>query len=315
MITPKFLILYIKQFFGAELHSKNNLFWNEVTQQINESKNFSLKSIWKTCYLNKSSKYEKDTKSIFKSIEKLLYKIQLFFISALAVILSITTLAILPIILLSGFFIMSFNRRIDPRGFYSALLSNRTLYVIGDKKKMEHFDPVISHEHLHMIQDEMYKSGLIQNITFNNDAVDTEIFNSDALKKYRKKVSLNYVFSPLEIEARLHEIVLTYYRSKKSMPRNTVEFSDMIHNFKFLTLKTEDNYKSLLETRFYSGVEAYFIVQIETLDTDSAIIFLQQVLPIFYRRLLTYYGANDLISEFDKNPPDTTLFNKLFTYN
>ena len=99
------------------------------------------------------------------------------------------------------------------------------------------------------------------------------------------------------------------------MPRNTVEFSDMIHNFKFLTLKTEDNYKSLLETRFYSGVEAYFIVQIETLDTDSAIIFLQQVLPIFYRRLLTYYGANDLISEFDKNPPDTTLFNKLFTYN
>ena len=315
MITPEFSSLYIKHFFGAPLNSKNNLFWYEITQKVNESKNLSLKFIWKSCFLDESSKYENGTKSISNSLKNLLHKSYLSFISALAITLSIFALATLPFIILPVLVIFSFNMQIDPRGFYSAALSNRTLYVMKGRKKIEHFDPVISHEHIHMIQDEMYKSGFIQNLTFNNFSVNAEIFNFETLKKYKEKVPVNYLFSPLEIEARLHEIVLTYYRSKKSMPRNAVEFVEMIMNFKLLTLNTEENYKILLETRFYSGVETYFIAQIEVLKTESAAMFLQHVLPIFYRRLLTYYGATELISEFDKNPPDTTLFDKLFTYH
>lgn len=307
-IIPYSYITVLCKFFGVRSKSAKSLFDREVS---NLSGGMSLNEIWRDFYLNELKKYENQKGRRLDLIKKLFHKIFLIVFCIIVVIFNLVFLTVLPLFMAVVLSKVIFSPRVDLRGFYSFYKSEKNLYVVSSKDS-QLFEPVISHEHIHLLQDEIYKSGSISVFSFNKESINQKIFNESKLVEYSEYASIAYLFSPLEIEARLHEVLLTYYRKTKVMPKNRKEFGKLIFNFKFLSLPSDDDYENLLETRFYSGVEAYFIQQLVVLNSQFHAQFLGYVLPIFYRRLLTYYRATELIAEFDKDPPDRSLFDKLY---
>lgn len=313
-LTPTIYVFFLKQFLSIPTKPVRNIFWTEAVARLRMTNELSLKGIWEKHYLEKIQAPEEETKKNSTYYKNLFKKIILLFQVIIIASLSLIAALISPLIFLAGLVHFIFSDRTDAMGFYSSILSNKTLYLVNKSSNYDYYHPIISHEHIHMIQDEMYKSGFIQPLIFHKTNVINDICYTEKLNKVSKICTLDYLFSPLEIEARLHEVVLTYYREKKIMPKNADEFIELILSFRFLAHSTEDNYENLLETRYRIGADNYFNLTFILLKTEHAATFFRDVLPIFYRRLLTYYGATSLIEEFDKSPPDRTLFDKLFIY-
>ncbi len=312
IMTPKIYSIILNNFFDKQSKLSRSIFLSETKIYMKIFNDFSAKGIWKKYYLDKSSNLDNEIIALHKQVKNALYKSYLLTQTSMIYLFAVILLSVSPLILLAAFANYLFSFQKNAMGFYSSFLSNKTLYVVNYRNNFDYLTPLISHEHIHMIQDEMYKSGLIDSLVFDKAAISEDIFHTEKLNRVGKKCPVDYLFSPLEIEARLHEVVLTYYRAKKIMPKNADEFIDLVLDFRFFAHSTDSDYEDLLETRFPSGVDNFFFIQFKVLNRESACIFINHVLPIFYRRLLTYYGAATLIKEFDQSPPDRTLFDKLF---
>lgn len=170
----------------------------------------------------------------------------------------------------------------------------------------------ISHEHIHLLQ---FK--------------DSERHARDARSPERlvtvsglNQSFLFYLLQKREVEARLHESVLSYYRSHHSLPMTVPKLLGMLaasqHFGELVSLTLE--HSGII---FERGVEPYperegmwaeqlesILVFIQTPELTRR--FITEVLPVMYGNLLRYYGDEGASQNYLKDIERPNLYDELY---
>lgn len=280
---------------------------------------------------SKSSVFIKDESLIklaesIKKTRRVFYDSKFSFLSLgfiKRIFVALVFLATLPFILIPLLFI-SFRliyifmrlafKKSETHGEFLAVLNNEHEILINSKiKGSEREEAVKSHEHIHLVQylsriDSSYNNENKSNLKNPQDIIDSVFLDN----RY-----INYLFEMDETEARLHEVVLSYYRARGSLPLTLSGFFDMLataHNLGELVRKVcgdgSDLFGSSSINRVFYFVRddntatdlMYLIVSIANGDLQKR--FILEVLPVMYGRLIMYYGDSisgiDFLAQIDR---------------
>lgn len=188
-------------------------------------------------------------------------------------------------------------------GYFDASSKNCNRIFINAKKKKTAADlhVHISHEHIHLLQ---FKS---QN--YNEPGLNRALFLPP---EYRDDQRFLYLMDRREIEARLHESVLSYFKYAKELPTTTVGFIELlIGDDKFgekiyliareIGIEIDINKLIYYQTRGSQSTSteiALLICVMHRNNVEFAQQFLLEVLPVMYGNLLSYYGDQQTSKAF-----------------
>ena len=202
----------------------------------------------------------------------------------------------------------------NPEGFYNSAGGSSIVFVHERHSQGDLFESVVSHEHLHFIQNRFITHEKSYYFRFLKENWKC-LFNRSPPKDISR---IEYLFESIEIEARLHELVICHFREFHAIPENHAEFVDFLNRFRFypLIFRTNETDKSeikkLLVSRFPEIVEDSFVLINLLLADENKHKFFVEVLPVFYSNLLIYYGFTSLSSEFLKTVPNSGLFSEIY---
>lgn len=185
------------------------------------------------------------------------------------------------------------RRRKTVMGLFVPIFKNESRIIIRTARHSARSDsPTISHEHIHALQHkslEQHRRGL----------ASPESVISDEWKIDR---FIHYIFERDEVEARLHELVLSFYRVHGQLPTSVPAF--------FGLLAASENIGGLIEDAFTRGnidflkdlkaypareeewVKQFALILIAIREPDLQLRFICEVLPVMYGNLLSYYGED-----------------------
>lgn len=151
-------------------------------------------------------------------------------------------------------------------------------------------EPVLSHEHLHFLQ---HRDGEQHERVAKN-------LSQFIREKNHGNVTLLYILEKREVEARLHEMVLSWYRAKKELPLTPEGFLDILcaspcfyeRVVEFLRM---DGYAVGSDVTFCEERDTMFSSQLGDAfaymtDSQCQYRFVMEVLTVMYGNLLRYYG-------------------------
>lgn len=188
------------------------------------------------------------------------------------------------------------------------------LILIGDRFKRfnRNIEPLISHEHLHFLQH-------VDGDTFNDSPRNLDKILPE---KHQELREILYVLTKTEVEARLHEIVLSYYRIHKHLPLTITEFyillaknsqlKDYIKNFvKFLNIEVDESYRE------YSSRDPELADDIRKIfrvfnDLGIEFRFVTEVLTVMYGNLIRYYGDHEASNALQSRISRPNLYDMLY---
>lgn len=176
-------------------------------------------------------------------------------------------------------------------GYFLPVLKDESQIAIKTARHLHKSDAsTVSHEHIHMLQhkDPERHSRYVRS---------PEVFVSE--KVLAEPFHL-YLLEKIEVEARLHESVLSFYRAHQQLPMTVPAFLGLLassQQFGWLVTGTLEplgvNYHRSPGT--YSERDAMFVEQLEFvllyIKTPALLCrFITEVLPVMYGNLLRYYG-------------------------
>lgn len=158
------------------------------------------------------------------------------------------------------------------------------------RKNRALLDAAISHEHIHLLQ-----------FRDSDDRRSSLRFPERVLvDKYVNDKFILYLFDANEVEARLHEIVLSYYRQCGQVPLTSGCFFAMLAGSERLSLHVKLAFMSSgveipssvvdFKERNDSMAEQLEIILCAVKDDRVLYRFITEVLSVMYGRLLSYYG-------------------------
>jgi len=158
----------------------------------------------------------------------ILLKFVYLILSPVAFSLALLMLILVSIYALKSIIILNVNayKRFNERLGEHVPIGNGESFYVFIKKSKGNEDAIVSHECLHVLQDYQNFDG--EEVNRNLD-VEANL-KGNVEDKYLDNSTVKYFFNRLEIEARLHEVVLMHYRSKKLMPLDVSEFRVMLIN-------------------------------------------------------------------------------------
>lgn len=179
-----------------------------------------------------------------------------------------------------------------------------------------YWESILSHEHIHFLQD-MHRSQVPK--------ACKEITNPSSYLNnvYQKNPHALYLLRSVEVEARLHELVLSYYRAFKRLPTTYSGFLEMLHGCRNLTKTVSEIYK-ISNIKFDFNKDHSFNVRQPELikelsicfrafaNFEDEIRFIRQVLPVMYANLLIYYGDEKSSQKFREKIPDSRFYFELY---
>lgn len=180
------------------------------------------------------------------------------------------------------------------------------------------YESVLSHEHIHLLQ-------YLRPAGSSNLRMDFG-FISRVNALVRENVSQEesaYYLSPCEVEARLHEIVLSFYRVSGRLPTDYDNFIAMINSSEFLSdfsrgviLKSEpdcefDNLE-IFNLREVAAAKDFALILSRFSSFFIAKRFIYEVLPVSYAKLLVLYGDRGSANAFLKTVEKTDLYRELY---
>lgn len=253
----------------------------------------------------------------------------------------IVALSLLPIflavfILVSAFSLVLFFCKIslnlfstgDSFGSFSgvnAVLSSKVpeleISNAGLRLGAEDIGAIVSHEHVHFLQylDCVSRcSYLLGRRVINRHLLFSDVKDSD------DKMS-DYFFAEHEVEARLHELVVNYYRRHKCLPLDILGLASLVfksvpvffskssglQSEKMLRWK-EMNKKNLSYCRSLM-IGSDVLMMCESIKSEKeGVRYVYEVLPIFYARLLRYYGDEIASQQFSEKIIRPNFYDQLY---
>lgn len=176
-------------------------------------------------------------------------------------------------------------------------------------------DEVLAHEHLHFLQNEHEAN--------RNKGVKNLPHILAATRA--KDPFVLYLLEPLEVEARLHELVLSFYRARQMLPQTVDSFLSMLADweefgdyltqmtaFAGLNMRGTGRVFPLRSTQLGEqlGMVLGFLKDAETIRQ-----FLTEVLPVMYGHLLQYYGDAAASRDFLSQIARPNLYDALYGQN
>jgi hypothetical protein len=159
---------------------------------------------------------------------------------------------------------------------------------------------MISHEHIHLLQHkEVHIMAQSRNVIWPDDQLFTETARANEILPH-----LRYIFERKEVEARLHELVVSFYRAHKNLPLSVPSFLALLVTSKqlgwlvseTLTVAKMDFDPALAEVVERDEMQARDLEMVLlSMPHDLAVRFIAEVLPVMYGNLLKYYG-DDVVS-------------------
>lgn len=220
------------------------------------------------------------------------------------------------------------------RGFYFGVGNGKTQLFLNENEILQDGDKSIeavqSHEHLHMLQSYWADKLKIQR---GNGTLKNNEFLRD---EYRENKWIQYLLNQREVEARLHEFVLTHYQVAGELPKDYAGFLIMIlGNLLFLAHISSQDEKILDEfISALSQIDADFRNKIKQCPEDdirdqglhielakSIMVlkgggirfrFISEVLAVMYANLLVYYGDQDTSLAFLETVPSVALAHEMY---
>ncbi|WP_312164398.1 hypothetical protein [Massilia timonae] len=149
---------------------------------------------------------------------------------------------------------------------------------------------ILAHEHLHLLQQRSTVEG-------NKDPRDLHLILKEKWIKDREVV---YLFDRHEVEARLHELVLSYYRARAALPVSLDEFYEMladweeigtylVHTLAEAGMQMEGTGNTFKPRSKLFGTQLGAVLS-GLKDSEATKQFVSEVLPVMYGNLLCYYG-------------------------
>lgn len=198
------------------------------------------------------------------------------------------------------------------KGEYEIIINR---HVINKAKK--DIEPVISHEHIHMLQH------------FNKSSNNGFSLFDTSLKKpslifqecYQENKQLLYLADCNELEARLHELFLSFYRKHKFLPTSINDFYLMIisnHNLNKIFRDTDFYFglkikpENLYNIRDFQSERELEDIFLTMNSKDTMIKFLMEVISVMYGKLLEYYGDKEASLRFLAQIQGPTLYDRLY---
>lgn len=172
--------------------------------------------------------------------------------------------------------------------------------------------PVVSHEHIHLLQHKNPERH--SRHVRSPKALLTEEGGADPFTLY--------VLQKMEVEARLHESVLSFYRAYHVLPTTVAGFLGLLGASETIGLLVigilESGDKTFtLEQGQYSERDAGPVDQLRCVLTDIKTPVLQrryitEALPVMYGNLLKYYGDDVASRSFLKNIDRPNFYDELY---
>lgn len=171
---------------------------------------------------------------------------------------------------------------------------------------------VASHEHIHLLQHrdgEVHSQGLASPSSLLSD-------------KAAAIPQLHNWFEKKEVEARLHESVLSYYRSSGRLPTTVREFLVFLassKSFGWLVVGFLNGHSELAvdPEQPFTERELEFGRQLETIllslrTEELERRFITEVMTVMYGNLLRYYGDHRASAEFLRQIPRPNLYDEIY---
>ena len=172
--------------------------------------------------------------------------------------------------------------------------------------------PVVSHEHIHLIQHK------------NSERHSRHVRSPKELLTEEGGAApfTLYVLQKMEVEARLHESVLSFYRAYHFLPTTVADFLGLLASSETLGLLVIGILESgditfNLEQGQYPERDAGPVDQLRCVLTDIKTSELQrryitEALPVMYGNLLKYYGDDVASRSFLKNIDRPNFYDELY---
>lgn len=185
---------------------------------------------------------------------------------------------------------------------------------------------VISHEHIHLRQHAQFRrNGPL--------ARSNSAFDDDRDSLYRDKMDpdisddmyafMKYVGLLNEMEARLHEVVLSFYREHEELPTSYEGFLDLLSGSENLGVSVRYYLIKIGQSRRYSAPPHFKVrFKIAEKQIDSFLFhmkehkiayrYITEVLPVMYSNLLRFYGGHVEADEFILTVPNVDLYKEMY---
>lgn len=188
---------------------------------------------------------------------------------------------------------------------------------IGSIKSKKDIEPIISHEHIHLLQYRNKKFSI-------NKKTQNEKCNEILLVEELKNNShYLYLLEQNEVEARLHEIIISYYRNKNILPLTIKGFVEILagsNKFGLFITKTMAVYGVVIKQDIatYNERSEKVAKDMEDIlfaikDIDLIYRFITEVLPVMYGNLLKYYGDDESSINFLNKIDRPNLYDMIYS--
>jgi len=259
-----------------------------------------------------------DMKGIFKSLaltERVITSIILFVFSPL--LLSVSLIFSFYLALRFGIVVFNLNK-ITFRSFgaFVPLVKGKEIIVLRPnlaKKSKVDISAIMSHEHIHFLQ--YMNTRLHQKVTISspNVFIKENVLNRHAL----------YLFEINEVEARLHELVLSYYREFRKLPQEldgfigiflaAHEIAPLLKNLVF----QEDLFSPSPEGKMFFVREKKVADELRLMlllfkKEDHMVRFVTEVMAVMYGNLLKLYGDEKASNEFKSQVDFPNFYDRLY---
>lgn len=176
---------------------------------------------------------------------------------------------------------------------------------------------MISHEHIHLLQHkDEHITAASRNVIWPDDQLFTETARANKILPH-----LKYILESKEVEARLHELVVSFYRAHKSLPLSAPSFLALLAASKQLGWLVSETL--MLANVDFGPVFAEVVERdkMQARDLEMVLLsmpdhlmlrFITEVLPIMYGNLLMYYGDGVVSRKFLSRISRPNFYDELY---
>jgi hypothetical protein len=183
-------------------------------------------------------------------------------------------------------------------------------------------DGVVSHEHVHLMQNMYFANRFVNKF----DGEKGDLLKSLLVNPEQDFNYCSYHLLPDEMEARLHELVLSYYRKYGELPLDFYGFVSLLLGSKnpnghdglnmmaAILVKSEEIEPSKLNTQSFEvrcGL-AEFEMGFAIMKLADFVKYMREVLPVMYGNLLILYGDTNRAKTYFETLGPCDLYKELY---